>query len=96
AWFLVRDTEYDYRPTHVLGTILFFISLGSLVHLHFAPDQMWTAAINGQGGGVFGMFAWVLKTYLGTIAAGGILIALGLVSIFLLYNTAITHFVMLH
>lgn len=96
AWFIVRDTEYDYRPTHILGTILFFVSLGSLVHLHFNPNVMWAAAINGQGGGVFGMFAWVLKTYLGTIAAGGILVALGLVSIFLLYNTAITHFVMIH
>ncbi len=96
AWFIIRDTEYDYRPTHILGTGLFFISLCSLVHLSYEPALMWSTAINGQGGGVFGMFAWVLKTYLGTIAAGGILVALGLVSIFLLYNTAITHFVMLH
>lgn len=96
AWFIIRDTEYDYRPTHILGTILFFLSLGSLVHLHYETSQMWAMALNGQGGGVFGMFAWVLKTYLGTIAGGAILVALGLVSIFLLYNTAITHFVMLH
>ena len=96
AWFIIRDAEYDYRPTHILGTVLFFISLCSLLHLSYEPSLMWGAAINGQGGGVFGMFAWILKTYLGTIAAGGILVALGLVSIFLLYNTAITHFVMIH
>lgn len=96
AWFIIRDQDYDYRPTHILGTILFFVSLGSLVHIHYDPSEMWTMAINGQGGGVFGMFAWILKTYLGTIAGVTILIALGLVSIFLLYNTAITHFVMLH
>ncbi|MBP7992477.1 MAG: DNA translocase FtsK 4TM domain-containing protein [Candidatus Magasanikbacteria bacterium] len=96
AWFIIRDTDYDYRPTHILGTILFFISLCSLVHIHYFPDQMWNEAIAGHGGGVFGMFAWVLKSYLGIIAGSSILVALGLVSIFLLYNTAITHFVMLH
>lgn len=96
AWFIIRDTDYDYRPTHILGTILFFISLGSLVHIGYEPNEMWRAAIDGQGGGVFGMFAWVLKSYLGMIAGTAILIALGLISIFLLYNTAITNFVMLH
>lgn len=96
AWFIIRDADYDYRPTHILGTLLFFISLGSLVHIGYEPNQMWQAAIAGQGGGVFGMFAWVLKSYLGVIAGTAILIALGLISIFLLYNTAITNFVMLH
>lgn len=96
AWFIIRDADYDYRPTHILGTILFFISLGSLVHIGYEPSEMWKAAIDGQGGGVFGMFAWVLKSYLGVIAGTAILIALGLISIFLLYNTAITNFVMLH
>ena len=32
AWFLVKDVEYNYRPTHGLGAFLFFVSLSSLFH----------------------------------------------------------------
>ncbi len=96
AWFLIRDVEYNYRPTHGLGTFLFFISLSGLIHIQYEPNEMWNEAIIGHGGGVFGMFAWVLKSYVGSIGGHVILIALAFVSLLLLYNTAITHFILLH
>jgi len=96
AWLLIRDTEYNYRHTHGLGTVLFFISLSSLVHIQYEPNVMWTQALNGYGGGVFGMFAWILKSYLGNAAGIAILIGLTFISMLLLYNTAITHFILFH
>lgn len=96
AWFLVRDTEYNYRPTHGIGTFLFFLSLSSLIHIQYDPSQMWNEALAGHGGGVFGMFAWVLKSYVGSVGGIIILMALALVSVLLIYNTAIAHFVLFH
>ena len=26
AWFLIKDIEYDYRPTHGIGAFLFFLA----------------------------------------------------------------------
>jgi len=57
---------------------------------------MWHEALNGHGGGIFGLFAWVLKTYLGGLASTVILAGLILISILLIFNTAIVSFVLLH
>lgn len=96
AYFLIKDVDYDYRPTHGIGSVIFFLALSSLLHIGYATDMMWQMALDGNGGGVFGMFAWPLKTYLGNIAAFVVLFGMALVSIFLLFNTALTHFVMLN
>ena len=96
AWYVIKDMDYDYRSTHGIGAFLFFIALSGLFHIGFMPDDMWTQALEGNGGGVFGMFAWVLKTYVGMIASVLILIAMTLVSILLMFNTSAANFVMLH
>ncbi|HYE60322.1 MAG TPA: DNA translocase FtsK 4TM domain-containing protein [Candidatus Kapabacteria bacterium] len=96
AWFLIRDVDYDYRRTHAIGAILFFLATASLFHLGFEPDAMWHEALEGHGGGAFGMLAWPLKTYLGSIASVVLLIGLVFVSVLLTFNTAITAFVLLH
>jgi S-DNA-T family DNA segregation ATPase FtsK/SpoIIIE len=96
AWYVLKDIEYDYRATHGIGAVLFFIALSSLFHIGFAPEDMWSQALEGYGGGVFGMFAWVLKTYLGNIASVLILIGMTMVSILLIFNTSATQFVLLH
>ena len=96
AWFLVRDIEYDYRATHLVGAILFFLALSSIMHIGFEPADMWRESLEGHGGGVFGMLAWPLKTYLGSIASIVILIGLAVIAFLLIFNTAITHFVMIH
>lgn len=91
AWFTVKDVEYGYRPTHGIGALLFFLTASSFFHFHFATADMWTEALAGHGGGVFGMMAWPLKMYLGSLAGLIVLAGLGLVSLFLLFNTAILH-----
>lgn len=96
AWFILKDDSYAYRPTHGIGAILFFLTLSSLMHMNFDVGDMWHQAIEGHGGGVFGMLAWPLKSYLGTVAAGLLLIALATISIILLFNTAIFNFLSLH
>ena len=96
AFFFFKDIEYNYRKTHGIGAILFFLSLSSLFHLSFNPADMWTMALEGSGGGIFGMLAWPMKTYLGSIASIVVLIGMAAVSVFLIFNTALTHFVLLN
>ena len=96
AFFLVKDIEYDYRATHGIGAILFFVVTASLFHLHFTPRAMWDEALLGHGGGVFGMGAFFLKEYLDTIASLIILVSLLIVSILLMFNTAIVHLIMMN
>lgn len=96
AWYLVREADFDYRKTHGIGACLFFVATAGLFHLSIPTGEMWIAAVSGRGGGVFGMFAWVLKTYLGTVGAGVILVGMVVVSMFLMFNTSITLFVLLH
>lgn len=90
AWFLVRDVEYTYRPLHGLGALLLFLSLSSIMHLPFETHEMWQEALKGHGGGVFGMLAWPLKTYVGTIGSYIILTALTLISVSLLFHNALS------
>jgi S-DNA-T family DNA segregation ATPase FtsK/SpoIIIE len=95
AWFVVRNAEHTYKSTHKFGAFLFFLSVSSMFHMVYAPEAMWLEALAGNGGGIFGMGAWPLKTYLGTIASYVLLGGIVWISILLIFNTAITHFLML-
>ncbi len=98
AWFAAKDrhTDFAYRPTHILGAVLFLLTSASLLHLSFDPANMWTEAIAGHGGGAFGMPAYLLKTYAGALASAIILIALLIVSVLLIFNTTVAGFILLH
>ncbi len=96
AWFLFKDLEYNYRATHAIGAFLFFAAMSGLFHIGFTTNEMWPKALDGIGGGIFGMSAWVLKTYLSSLAGVVILIGIVLISLFLMFNTAITAFVLLN
>ncbi len=96
AWFFVKDVEYDYRSTHGIGAFLFFLTLSGLFHIHFNIDDMWAQTVLGNGGGLFGMVAWPLKTYLGAIASYVLLAGLAMVSVLLMFNTLIVHFLEVH
>ncbi|MFA4830972.1 MAG: DNA translocase FtsK 4TM domain-containing protein [Patescibacteria group bacterium] len=96
AWFVMREMEYEYRSTHLIGAVLFFLAASSLFHVGLNTEEMWRQALAGHGGGLFGMPAWLLKNYLGSAASIIILIALVLVSILLIFNTAITRFILIH
>lgn len=96
-WSLHRDTSEDEgTPTHTAGAMLFFLTLSSLMHLGFSPDDMWNEALNGHGGGIFGMAAWPLKTYLGSIASVVLLISFAAVSLILLFKTRALDWLMVH
>lgn len=96
AWFCIKDVEYDYRATHGIGAVLFFLTLAGLFHLGFNAKDMWAQAVLGNGGGVIGMVAWPLKTYLNGIASGIILVGLLIVSLLLMFNTLIIHLIMIN
>lgn len=96
AWFLVIDREYNYRKTHGIGSFMFFIAMSSLMHIGFETPEMWPMSLDGHGGGVFGMLAWPMRQYLGTIAGSVLLVGMVIVSIFLIFNTAITHFIFIN
>jgi S-DNA-T family DNA segregation ATPase FtsK/SpoIIIE len=96
AWFVVRDSEHHYKSTHKLGAFLFFVSVSSMFHITYDTDRMWLEALAGNGGGIFGMGAYPLKTYLGTIASYVLLAGITWIAILLMFNTAITHFLMLY
>lgn len=96
AWFLFQEKELNYRRTHLIGSILFFLAASSLMHISFETKAMWRMALDGSGGGAFGMLAWPLKEYLGIIAGVVILIGMAAMSVFLIFNTSLTHFVLLN
>ncbi len=96
AYFIVRDVAYNYRATHAIGGLLFFIATSSMLHMHIDPPLMWSEALLGNGGGMIGMFAWVMQSYLGNIAGFLVLFALLLISLLLLFNTLLTHLILLH
>lgn len=96
TWFLIRDIEYDYRSTHGIGAFLFLLATAGLFHMSYRPETMWQEAINGHGGGLFGMTAWPLSMYVGIIGGYVILVTIVLVSILLTFNTSITAFIMIH
>ncbi|PIZ95833.1 MAG: cell division protein FtsK [Candidatus Magasanikbacteria bacterium CG_4_10_14_0_2_um_filter_33_14] len=96
SWFLINDGKYDYKPTHIIGSLLFLISFSSISHLKFDTSEMFYQALNGHGGGVFGMMAWPMKEYLKSIASYVIFFGVGLISVFLIFNTTLTAFVLIH
>ncbi len=97
AILIVKNLDYEYRPTHLLGSILFFLSFNGLVHLQNSTSQMVDLAMQGYGGGLAGLaLAWPLSTYLNYWGATVIFAGLILISIIFLFNTTLTQIVYLH
>lgn len=97
AILTVKDLEYEYRPTHWLGAILFFLSFNGLVHLQKPLAEMWSEAMQGYGGGLMGaVLAWPLLKYLGYWGGFVILAGLLLVAIIFLFNTSLAQLVALN
>ncbi|MBI5729157.1 MAG: DNA translocase FtsK 4TM domain-containing protein [Candidatus Magasanikbacteria bacterium] len=100
AALIIKDMDYDYRPTHFLGGILFFLSFNGLFQLQKtlplrdATSVLVTAA---NGGGLFGLaLAWPLATYVGYWGAMVVLVGLLLISSILLFNTSLATLVAAH
>ncbi len=97
AILVIKDLEYDYRPTHFGGGLLFFLSFNGLVHLQKPTADMLDLALQGYGGGLVGTaLAWPLLTYLGYWGAVIVLVGLLLISTIFLFNTSLATIVAAH
>ncbi len=97
AILMVKDLEYEYRPTHWLGSILFILGFNGLIHLQNPVEKMYEVATQGYGGGLVGFgLAWLFGTYIGYWGATMILVALILVGFIFLFNTSLAKIVDLH
>jgi len=97
AILMIKDLDYEYRPTHWIGSIFFIISFNALIHLQISIDQMWPMSTQGYGGGLIGLLlAWPFGAYLGYWGGTVILIGLNLISIIFLFNTSLAQIVNLH
>lgn len=95
-WFILKEQDTDYKETKGVGIFLMLISLTGLFHLPYESNQMWSQAIAGKGGGILGLSAWPIKSYLSGVAGSILLVALFIISILLTFNAYITHFVLAH
>ncbi len=94
AVLLIKDIDYDYQPTHFIGSVLFFLSFNGLVHL---GNPTYERAMLGEGGGLVGLaLSYPLNTYIGYFGTLLILVCLLLVSIIFLFNTSLAQIIALH
>jgi len=90
AALMVKEMDYEYRPSHIIGAILFFLSFNGLVHLQKPLEEMYSLSMQGYGGGLSGLaLAWPLGRYIGYW--GGLIILAGLLltSVIFLLNTSL-------
>lgn len=97
AMLVIKDLDYEYRSTHLFGAVLFFLSFNGVVHLFKPLAEMRDLAMQGYGGGLFGLaLAWPLTKYLGFWGGLFILFGLLLASLIFLFNTSLAQIVSLH
>lgn len=74
-----------------VGIVLFFIFFPALIHLFIPAADAKTAALNGEGGGLFGfMVSKPLRGSLGIFPAFIVLIAVALVSVMITFNLSLS------
>lgn len=97
AILIIKDLDYDYQPTHWLGSILFFLSFNGLVHIQQSLGNLTNLAIQGKFGGLIGLIlSWPLLKYLGYWGGLIVLIGILIISIVFLFNTSLAQIVELH
>ena len=94
ALLIIRESPYEYRPTHFIGCVLFFLSFNGLIHLQ---NPSYEIAMTGHGGGLVGYaLSYPLNMYLGYWGATCVLIGLLLASIVFILNASLAHIINLH
>lgn len=97
AILLIKDVEYNYRHTHSIGAVLFFLSFNGLIHLNKPIEKMVDIAFQGYGGGIIGLIlGWPLAKYVGYWGGTIILVGILLVAIIFLFNTSLARLVELN
>ena len=81
---LAKNLDEGMKLPKILGAILFLLAINSFVHLQNDPTQMFTYAMQGYGGGLFGFWlAWLLGSYVGYW--GGVIVIVGIFVVSLLF-----------
>jgi hypothetical protein len=81
---LAKNFDEGMKLPKILGAILFLLAINSFVHLQNDPTQMFTYAMQGYGGGLFGFWlAWLLGSYVGYW--GGVIVIVGIFIVSLLF-----------
>ena len=97
AGLIIKDLDYNYRSTHTIGSVLFFLGFNGLVHLQKPVADMYNLAIQGYGGGLVGLaLAWPSARYVGYWGGTMILACLLAASIVFLFNTSLAQLVALN
>jgi len=94
---MLKDLEYEYKPTHLLGAILFLLGFNGLVHIQKPLAEMISTAQLGMGGGFVGVaLAWPLLKYVSYWGGLIILAGLVLIGVIFLFNTSLAQMVALN
>ncbi len=89
-----QERHYEYRATHLVGALVFFLSFNGLVHLQ---DPGLERAMAGHGGGMAGYaLSEPLFTYTGYWGATVVLVGLLLASFILLFNAPLADIIFVH
>lgn len=91
---IIKDLEYQYRSTHAIGAVFFFLSFNGLVHLQ---NPGYERALAGKGGGLVGFaLSQPLDSYTGYWGATVILAGILLASLIFLFNTSLAELIGVH
>jgi S-DNA-T family DNA segregation ATPase FtsK/SpoIIIE len=94
ALLIIRESPYEYRPTHFIGCVLFFLSFNGLIHLQHPSYEL---AMTGHGGGLVGYaLSYPLNTYLGYWGATCVLVGILVASVVFILNASLAHIINLH
>ncbi len=87
---LFRNKKEYLRTTTYLGLLLLALGMTGLLHLFFSADRSLSEATLGHGGGYLGYgLAMPLSKVAGMVAAFLILVALGIIGLFVTFNTSL-------
>ncbi len=91
AVLIEREEEVERKPHHIIGFILFLLSVNGLAHVFLPLEQMWSNAVQGLHGGMVGLtLAYPLIRFTSLYAAAPVLIIFTLLSLMLIANVTVT------
>lgn len=90
AIVLLQPNRFPVRPSNLLGFALVVVSVTGLMHLVVSPDETFTAALDGRGGGYLGVFlSYPFRAVMGTWATLVVLMAFLIIGLLVTFNTSL-------
>lgn len=91
AVLIEREEQVERKPHHIIGFVLFLLSVNGLAHVFLPVDEMVSNAMQGLHGGLVGLIlAYPLIRFTSIFAAVPILIIFTLLSIMLVANVTLS------